>query len=139
MFLVRLVYTSAVGKDFDSAEVENILAKSRKNNAANCVTGLMCFNSKFFLQCLEGSRSKVNQTYHKILNDPRHHNIIMLDYKEIIEREFSEWTMGYMPESSLTKPINTRYSGTPEFDPYEMSGESAHQLMIALRDTVPVL
>lgn len=139
MFLVRLVYTSAVETGFDSAEVENILAKARQCNAENYVTGLLCFNSKFFLQCLEGSRSKVNKTYHRILNDPRHHNIIMLDYKEIIEREFSEWTMGYMPESSLTQPINTRYSGTPQFNPYEMSGESAHQLMIALRDTVPVL
>jgi len=63
----------------------------------------------------------------------------MLDYKEIIEREFSEWTMGYLPESSLTQPLNIRYSGTPEFSPYEMSGESAHQLMLALRSSIPVI
>lgn len=63
----------------------------------------------------------------------------MLDNKEIMTREFDKWQMGYIPESSLTKPINLKYSGNPEFDPYEMSGESAHQLMLALRDSVPTI
>lgn len=63
----------------------------------------------------------------------------MLDYKEIITREFDQWKMGYMPESSLTAPLNLKFSGTPEFEPYDKSGESAHQLMLQLRDTVPTV
>ena len=139
MFLVRLVYTSTISSQFKPDDVGSILECARANNDNNHVTGLLCFNRKFFLQCLEGSRKKVNDTYHQILNDPRHQNITMLDYNEIIEREFDHWSMGYMPESTLTAPINTKFSGTPEFDPYEMSGESAHRLMLALRDTVPHL
>lgn len=137
MYLVRLVYTSTIVDGFSSSEIESILESARRNNLKSSVTGLLCFDRNLFLQCLEGSRTAVNKIYHQILNDPRHSNIIMLDYKEIIEREFSEWNMGYIPQSSLTKPINLQFSGTPQFSPYEMSGESAHQLMLALKNTVP--
>ena len=44
--------------------------------------------------------------------------------------------MGYMPQSSLTDPLNLKYSGTPNFDPYEMSGESTHKLMLALKENI---
>lgn len=95
---------------------------------------MLCFNRKYFLQCLEGSRTNVNNAYHKILNDKRHSRIVLLDYKEITKREFSNWSMGYMPESSLTAPTSLKFSGKNEFSPYEMSGESAHQMMLELKD-----
>jgi hypothetical protein len=139
MFLVRLVYASQISDHFSADDIESILRKARKNNKELNVTGLLCFNRKYFLQCLEGSRTNVNTIYHRILNDPKHNNIVMLDYKEIITREFDQWEMGYMPESSLTAPLNLKFSGTPEFEPYDMSGESAHQLMLQLRDTVPTV
>jgi hypothetical protein len=139
MYLTRLVYTSTVSDEFTEKDIEQILKSERKYNTKNNVTVMLCFNRKYFLQCLEGSRTKINQTYHKILNDKRHHNIIILDYKEISSREFSGWSMGYMPESSLTRPINLKFSGTPEFEPYEMSGESAHGMMLNLKENVPVV
>jgi len=137
MFLVRLVYTSTISENFHHNDITGILETAREQNKKNNVTGLLCFNRKLFLQCLEGSRTNVNQTYHRILNDPRHSDIIMLDYREISEREFDTWSMGYVPESSLSAPVNLKYSGTPDFSPYDMSGESAHKLLFALKDSVP--
>ncbi|WP_415905490.1 BLUF domain-containing protein [Neptuniibacter sp. QD48_55] len=139
MFLTRLVYTSTIADNFSPQDIEAIIEIARKNNRKHNVTGMLCFNRKYFLQCLEGSRTQVNKIYYNILNDPRHSNIIMLDYKEISTREFCEWSMGYVPESSLTAPINLKFSGTPEFDPYKMSGESAFQMLLALRESVPSL
>ena len=139
MYLTQLVYASKITSDFKPVDIESILLSARKHNEKNNITGVLCFNSKSFLQCLEGSRAKVNQTYHRILNDPRHTDIIMLDYQELIEREFDNWTMGYVPESSLTAPVNLKYSGSPEFDPYDMSGASAHNLLLSLKDSVPTL
>ncbi|MFT5295854.1 MAG: hypothetical protein ACI9YH_001870 [Colwellia sp.] len=138
MFLVQLVYTSKTSSHFGPEDIENILEKARINNRKNNVTGLLCFNNNFFLQCLEGSRSAVNNTYHHILNDKRHSDIIMLNYSEIAEREFEQWSMGYMPQTSLTDAINLKYSGTPNFDPYEMSGESTHKLMLALKQNIKI-
>tara|TARA_Y100001951_G_scaffold21856_1_gene16832 strand:+ start:3806 stop:4006 length:201 start_codon:yes stop_codon:yes gene_type:complete len=50
-------------------------------------------NQHYFLQCLEGSRSNVNKIYHRILNDKRHRDPIILDYQEIEARDFSAWEM----------------------------------------------
>lgn len=51
---------------------------------------MLCFSNEYFLQCLEGSRTAVNNTYQQILNDKRHHNVIMLNYTQIPEREFEK-------------------------------------------------
>lgn len=135
MYLTRLVYASTKSAEFTYEDIEKILQTARKENKRNNVTGMLCFNRKYFLQCLEGSRTKVNETYHRILNDSRHERIIMLDYREIIQREFDEWKMGYMPESSLTEPLILKFTGNADFSPYEMSGESAHQMMLALKQS----
>ena len=137
MYLIRLVYTSTISEQFTPQDIEDILTSARKNNQQHNVTGMLCFHRKYFLQCLEGSRQNVNMIYHKILNDPRHCDARILDYKEIATREFNEWSMGYIPESSLTQPITLKHSNTSSFNPYDMSGESAHLMMMALRDSVP--
>jgi hypothetical protein len=136
MFLTRLVYASTVTDIFKTTDIEDILTVARKHNTKSSITGMLCFNSQYFLQCLEGSRTDINTTYHKILHDKRHSHIVMLDYKEVNAREFSDWSMGYMPGSSFSAPMNLKYSGTKEFSPYEMSGESAHLLMLSLKSSI---
>ncbi|MEE4244710.1 MAG: BLUF domain-containing protein [Kangiellaceae bacterium] len=139
MFLVRTIYVSEIVNGFDADEVEKILIASRKNNKKVHVTGLLVFSNNYFIQCLEGSRTAVNSIYHTIMKDPRHENVIMLDYSEIITREFGSWSMGYIPTSSVTSELNMRYSGNPDFNPYEMKGESVHKLLIDLSNTLPTI
>jgi hypothetical protein len=139
MYLVRLVYASSISEAFTHSDVESILGEARDSNAKTNLSGVLCFSSHYFLQCLEGSRAKVNETYHRILKDPRHENVVMLDYKEIVGREFAEWSMGYIPQSSLSRDVILRYSGSPDFEPYQMSGESAYQLLSNVGQTVPLL
>lgn len=139
MFLVRLVYASTVSEHFQSSDIENILSFAKQNNARNGVSGMLCFNHKYFLQCLEGSRAKVNDTYNLIARDPRHNNIVLLDYQTITKREFSGWSMGYVPASVLALDITFNYSTSNDFNPYEMSGESAYQMLLTLRTTVPAI
>lgn len=137
MYLVRLIYASKITEGFSQQDITNILETARHQNNKHNLTGLLCFSHDLFLQCLEGPRTEVNVTYQRILNDPRHSNIILLDYDEIVEREFDQWSMGYIPESSLTAPLNLKYSGTPTFDPYKMTGESVLRLLLALKNSVP--
>ena len=139
MYLVRLVYASkVVNEQFSADDIKQVLESARKNNSKDNLTGLLCFSSKYFLQCLEGPRMNVNQTYQRILTDTRHKDILLLDYQEIDKREFANWGMGYVPQSSLTRPLNLKYSGSPEFDPFDMSGESCHQLLLESRGLVPI-
>ncbi|WP_038172633.1 BLUF domain-containing protein [Vibrio pacinii] len=139
MFLTRLVYASTIEQGFDLSTVEEIISSARKHNSALDVTGMLCFDRHYFLQCLEGSRTNVNAVYQRILNDKRHSSIIMLDYREVSARDFSHWSMGYIPSSSLTAPLYLRYSGASEFNPYHMSGESAYQLLLDLKNALPTI
>jgi len=139
MFLVRLIYVSRKTDAFKPHDIEDILEKARKNNDRNQVTGLLCFSNDIFLQCLEGSRTAVNLTYHNILKDPRHGDIVLLNYKEIIQRNFTKWSMGYIPDTSLTKELNTTYSGSGEFDPFEMHGDSCENMLNNIIQRIPVL
>ena len=139
MFLVRLVYASKIAEPFSAPDIEEVLNIARKNNGRDAVTGVLCFNRKYFLQCLEGGRMAVNETYHRILNDPRHKDIVLLDYKEVDCREFSSWGMAYIPEQEITDEINLLYSRDANFDPYTMTGEGAHQMMLKLSSILPVV
>lgn len=136
MFLTRLIYASTIAENFGSSTIEEILQVARVNNAKRNITGILGFNSQYFLQCLEGSRAKVNETYKTILGDNRHSDIIMLDYSEINSREFSDWTMGYIPSSSISAAINLKFSGSDNFDPYAMSGASAYNMLLELKNSL---
>ena len=136
MFLTRILYASTVTEQFKPNDIEDILSKARKNNEKADITGMLCFSSKYFLQCIESSRTNVNVLYHKILNDKRHSNIVLLDYNEISEREFYDWSMSYVPNAKITTAINLKYSESSVFDPYQMSGNSAHKMMLELRDVL---
>lgn len=137
MFLVSLVYASTKSPDWSDDDIYQILNKSRVNNEQSGVTGALCFNGDYFLQCLEGSRSAVNRLYRDIHNDNRHENVILLHYHEITERAFDKWSMLYVPASSMSADHIVRYSGDKQFDPYRMSGESALQLSRELAHVMP--
>ncbi|WP_455210151.1 BLUF domain-containing protein [Kaarinaea lacus] len=129
MFLVRLIYASKVAPRIGPEDIESILACARRHNAKLGVTGLLCFSQDYFLQCLEGARSQVSTVYQTILRDPRHDGIVLLDYKEIVKREFAQWSMGYIPTTALMKQTVLQYGGSDEFDPFKMSGESAQAFL----------
>lgn len=136
MFLVRLIYASQPSKSFKPEDIEKILVSARQNNVAKVVTGLLYFNQNYFLQCLEGSRSAVNEIYHRILRDDRHQMPLILEYTEIRERDFSKWEMAYLPETETTRKLYAKFSGLTEFSPYHMRGDSCHKLMIELRKSI---
>lgn len=161
MFLVRLIYASTASEALSAVDFQNILTASIQNNHANNLTGMLCCDQRYFLQCLEGSRQEVNQTYARILGDPRHRDVCLLSYNEVPSRHFGDWAMGYvalsrdvevMPDvllrlvtdkhgSSQAKPHAIsqpllagqflRYSTQREFDPYKLSEASS---LVLLRD-----
>lgn len=134
MTLVRLTYTSTISEAFRLPDIKAILEAASKNNKLKHITGMLSFNRKFFLQCLEGERAAVNRIYHEITCDPRHEDFLILDYREIAQREFVSWSMGYLEDKEKIAELAVRYSAGSQFNPYELSAESAHRLLLAVRD-----
>lgn len=129
MFLSRLTYASRATDALTANDIEQILDSSRRNNGRAGVTGILMFSSREFLQCLEGSREAINQTYNRILGDPRHTEIQVLDCREIDRRLFPDWGMQALPPAWFTRQKLLRYGERELFAPLRMSAGSALALL----------
>lgn len=92
--MIRLLYISTARQQVSPEDLADILRTSRRNNAAAGVTGLLVVGGRRFLQALEGPDLEVRKTYDRIARDPRHFAVVQLAREEIVERQFSAWSMG---------------------------------------------
>ena len=137
--LVRLLYASRAVPAIDQDELILILRKSKTNNPALGVTGVLCFSEGIFLQALEGGRSSVNKLYQRIASDPRHTDVELLCYEEIGERRFAGWSMGQVNVSRLNPALLLKYSEKPTLDPYAVSGAVSMSLFAELMATASIV
>jgi hypothetical protein len=133
MFLVSLIYTSEITVSMDFMD---ILEVSRARNEKDGITGVLFFCNNNVVQCLEGSREAVNKTYARIVQDKRHQNLLLLDYRMLSTRLFSGWSMGYVPESSVIQPTLLKYSVSRDFEPRLLSGESCLRMLTELTEKI---
>ena len=78
-----------------SAEINRILAASRKHNPAANVTGALLFNRGLFAQVLEGPVEKVEVIFERIQQDIRHGEVTVLQTGFSESRDFPEWSMAF--------------------------------------------
>ncbi len=136
--LVRLLYVSRATDPVGGA-MEDILAQAREFNPGSGLTGILCFGNGVFLQVIEGGRQAVNQLYARILRDPRHHEVVLLSYEEILERRFGCWTMGQVHMNRINTTILLKYAEKAELDPYALSGKMSLALLEELQATASIL
>jgi hypothetical protein len=139
--LVRLLYASRASQSFKPEELGTILKRSKALNPTIGVTGVLCccFNASVFMQVLEGGRSQVSRLYNEIAQDPRHHDVELLSYEEIGERQFAGWAMGQVNMNRLNPALLLRYSETATLDPYAVSGKASMALFNELVATASVV
>ncbi len=137
--LVRLLYVSRAQSPEVVNTTQSILDSARKYNIANGITGILCFGGGLYLQAVEGGRTQVNELYGHIVRDPRHRDVVLLDYQEISERRFGGWTMGQVNLAKLNTSIVLKYSEKPELDPYSVSGTMSLALLEELMLTASII
>lgn len=137
--LVRLLYVSRAQSPEVVNTTQSILDSARKYNIANGITGILCFGGGLYLQAVEGGRTQVNELYSHIVRDPRHRDVVLLDYQEISERRFGGWTMGQVNMAKLNTSIVLKYSEKPELDPYSVSGTMSLALLEELMLTASII
>ncbi|WP_245798234.1 BLUF domain-containing protein [Vibrio ostreicida] len=135
--MIRLIYVSTVNEQFNLSCVDDILSSAQRRNTENNVSGVLYFNCKFFMQYLEGESRDVEETYQRIVNDKRHCEILLLDKTSIEERLFNGWSMAYVLESELIKPLYLEFMDASDFDPYKLSPERASQMIDGFRKQLP--
>ncbi len=130
MQMVRLIYVSVMTDACDTEALEEILRGSRENNNKKEITGMLCYDPAFFLQCLEGPREAVNELYATIAADGRHKNVTILEYTDVEERLFANWCMAFVSASTIKKEILDNFSkGKGNFNPFALNGSDAQQFL----------
>ncbi|MDE2567227.1 MAG: BLUF domain-containing protein [Burkholderiales bacterium] len=137
--LVRLMYASRALPAVDQEALVAILRKSKANNPAQGVTGVLCFSQGIFLQALEGGRAAVNALYNRIVADPRHTEVTLLSYEEIGERRFAGWSMGQVNMARLNPALLLKYSERAMLDPFAVSGQVSMALFQELMATASIV
>ena len=87
-------------------------------NRRDDVTGLLLFNSRRFLQVLEGPKDAVERIFARIYDDSRHRGVVKLREGAIVAREFGQWAMAYddpcRPSGNLKDMVAAARARWPE-------------------------
>mgnify|MGYP003616531505 FL=1 len=136
--LVRLLYASRAVDNTQPA-VQAILDSARRHNQDSGVTGVLVYGGGVFMQAIEGGRQAVSDLYGTISRDPRHKDVALLHYEEIVERRFGSWTMGLVDVSRVNASVLLKYSERAVLDPYGVSGKVSLALLEELMATASIV
>ena len=96
MPLVKIVYVSAATQPFTPAALRDLLSKARTFNRSVGVSGLLLYHERSFFQILEGQEKDVTPLFERIGRDPRHNRVLLLSKQKAGERNFGDWSMGFV-------------------------------------------
>jgi len=132
MKCTQLLYVSRATESMTDTELQELMERARSVNASQQITGLLSVSDDYFIQCLEGERTKVNGLYNKIVADNRHHAVELLLYHTVDRRLFPEWSMGFLPENKLKQHIiGTDYKS---FSPMALTDKYCVSLLYTLAE-----
>ena len=134
--LIRLIYYSKVGNIKGIYEINEILEKSKVNNAKLSVTGMLFFDEKYFIQVLEGNRDQVSELMLKIAKDERHHDVVLVDISEISSRKFTKWNMVYAGGAQIDNKDLMQFSPSESFDPSRLTKNNFVDMINFIYDNV---
>ena len=136
----QIVYSSQAHELITAAVLEQILERSRVNNAANNVTGALIYVEGVFLQILEGEKAVLAALMERIARDPRHHSVKVFFEAEAGERTFGSWRMAFV---DATPEQLALWAGLPGATGIERIVEdvdrSPHRLAQVIRGIVKAL
>lgn len=97
--LISLLYISTATGHPTEDDLLDILEVSRSNNLIKEISGVLCAGGGHFIQVIEGPQKAVLEGYLKILDDPRHHDCLLIGMTPLKQRNFASWSMGYIQAS----------------------------------------
>jgi hypothetical protein len=133
MHLVRLVYVSTVLADLDLNELSKL---AQTNNLKHNLSGLLAFDRKYFIQVVEGGRTAVSGLLANLFSDPRHKDVVILEFDYVDKRDFGQWSMQFVPLDTSMKQTIFKHSVGKTFDPYGFTKNSALSFLMDMRPAV---
>ncbi len=134
--LSTLIYCSRVSGDLNVAGLYDIQEYSNRYNSARDITGMMVFNSRYFLQAIEGPHTHILVLRDKIQRDKRHRNFAALGHEKMQARTWANWSMNLVTPSPANQKIFEQFNTLDGLDPYRLTFSQAHSLLLQLAQHV---
>lgn len=134
--LARLIYASEAAESQTPDSVQVLLDHARRNNRLRDITGMLAFDSRYFLQAIEGGRQPLSDLYARLVHDPRHRRLMILSFETVLRRSFSNWTMGFTGADASRRSLYLLHGASGQFEPHALSGPAALALLTELADGV---
>jgi hypothetical protein len=96
----RLIYISR--SLIDACDITSIMSASIVRNEHVGITGMLWAADGYFAQVLEGDAKQVEATMSRIRADHRHTDINVLLDREVMSRQFGDWSMRYADDGEAT-------------------------------------
>lgn len=131
MPLNHLIYTSHARPGFNRQDLVDVGASAGKYNPARSITGCMVLCEGRFLQVLEGGLLAINECYQRIVTDPRHHGVTLIEVARIDRRRFGQWSMKWIYAADIagTAEVLRRFLPEAQFTPELLSGKACVDLL----------
>jgi len=91
----HIIYMSRANAALTPADLVALLVQARRANEQMGLTGVLVHGDGQFMQVIEGEQAQVTALYRRIEQDARHYSVFKVADKEIEERVFVNWTMGF--------------------------------------------
>jgi len=130
--IARLIYASAVTAPLGAEGLTALMEQARLRNKLRGLTGLLAFDSRYFLQMLEGSPRALSDLYGSMVRDPRHKALLLLKFARVESRLFPDWAMGFVPADATHLAMCARLMASSGFEPFTLDGERAEMLLTDL-------
>lgn len=134
--LTRLIYASESAQPLTPASVQTLVDHARHANNQRQLTGVLAFDHRSFLQCLEGKRETLSEVFCRIAADSRHKRIVLLEMQAVDERYFANWGMGFAAADAVGREAFLRFGSGASFDPHSLSAGGALGLLRALESRI---
>ena len=135
--LSRLIYASEAAEALDPPKVQALLDHARAANRLRDITGMLIFDSRNFLQVIEGDRQLLSDLYGRFVHDTRHRRLLLISSEEIGERLFSEWSMGFAAAQPSRRGLYLRHGSTGNFEPHQLGSQAALALLLEFSRDAP--
>jgi hypothetical protein len=113
-------------------QIESILNSAQKNNPALNITGALLYSGGYFCQVIEGEEDPLEELFETIQMDPRHEDVVVLNYEQIDSRLFGDWAMAYAGTDDSLPGIDGIKKSSDDI----VLKETENRILESMRDTV---
>lgn len=125
----RLVYHSRIAADLDAAALATLVETSRARNVAAGITGGLILYRGVFMQALEGDSVAIGDLFLRLLDDPRHEGVTLVQLAPVGERLLPDVWLTLLDDEEAIEELLARYDVRTPFDPRALDAESMTRLI----------